>query len=53
MAAATHSIASLPPFGGEVERGVSRTQRLLFTPLPNPPPQGGMERSELLSCLFA
>src|ERR1700687_2846199 len=34
------SICSLPPCGGEVERGVPRVRCSWLTPLPNPPPQG-------------
>ncbi len=37
---------SLPSCGGEVERGVTRSQTLKATSLPNAPPQGGREQSQ-------
>jgi error-prone DNA polymerase len=46
---ATAAVCSLPPCGGEVERGVSPVIRLPLTPHPNPPPQGGMEQANLMA----
>jgi cobyrinic acid a,c-diamide synthase len=34
---------SLPPCGGELERGEGRRRGLPLSPLPDPPPQGGRE----------
>jgi len=37
MAGDACSLCSLPPCGGELERGLSRTPAFLAYPLPNPP----------------
>src|SRR5262245_42541557 len=42
---------SLPPCGGGTGRGVATNARVSFTPLPNPPPQGGREREPVPSSL--
>src|SRR5471030_593865 len=46
MAVSPCSIGPLPPCGGELERGVPQVRCLPLTPLANPPPQGGRERTE-------
>src|SRR5471030_2819684 len=46
MAVSPCSIGPLPPCGGELERGVPQRRCLRLAPLPNPPPQGGRERTE-------
>src|SRR5258708_39276025 len=39
------AVGSLLPCGGELEREVATRTAVAATPLPNPPPQGGGERS--------
>jgi hypothetical protein len=43
VALATRTACSLPPCGGELERGVATSTNLAAYPLPNPPPQGRRE----------
>src|SRR6478752_3601085 len=45
--AAARSVRSLPPCGGELERGVATSTAVAATPLPNPPSQGGREKDQV------
>src|SRR5262249_41369849 len=45
-AVAACSIAPPPPWGGGSAMGAATSTAVAVTPLPNPPPQGGRERSE-------
>src|SRR2546421_216882 len=50
MSTSPRSVCSLPPCGGEVERGVPSVRCFRLNPPPNPPPQGGGEGTEVAPC---
>src|ERR1700686_4805548 len=52
MDAFPRSVCSLPPCGGELERGGPRVRGLWLTPLPNPPPQGVGQSHVTRRCRF-